>query len=48
LKATLDVLKDQNSGLLEAIKEIEKAYENEDWKRIDYMLLNLPERIWIE
>ena len=48
LKATIDVLKDQNSGLLEAIKEIEKAYENEDWKRIDYMLLNLPERIWIE
>lgn len=48
LKATFDILKDQGSGMLETIKEIEKAYDNEDWKHFDSMLVYIPDRIWVE
>ena len=48
LKATFDILKDQGSGMLETIKEIEKAYDNEDWRHFDSMLVYIPDRIWVE
>lgn len=48
LKATFDILKDQGSGMLETIKEIEKAYDNEDWKHFNSMLVYIPDRIWVE
>lgn len=47
LKATIDVLRDENHSILDAIKDIEKAYEAEDWKHLDRLLLNIPDRIWV-
>ncbi len=58
LKATFDILRDENTSLLKQIKEIETAYEaaNEtgwySWyaevKRFDQLLDCLPDRAWIE
>ena len=48
LKSTFDLLKDNDTSILEVIKDIEKAYEAQDWKHLDSMTLNLPDRIWIE
>ena len=58
LKATFDILWDENTSLLKQIKEIEAAYEaaNEtEWyswyaeaKRFDQLLDCLPDRAWIE
>ena len=58
LKATMDILRDQNKSLLQVIKEIDGAYEAAEaenfynWKpetkRLDRLLEQLPERTWIE
>jgi len=58
LKATFDILKDENTSLLKIIKDIDSAYEaaNEEnfyeWypgsKRFNALLEGLPDRIWLE
>lgn len=59
LKATFDILRDENTSLLKQIKEIEAAYEeaccNEWWhtrreavEKFDRLLEALPDRAWIE
>ena len=57
LKATMDILQDKNSALLDTIRDIEKAYDNwqkdslsigatESEKRFDSLLETLPAEIW--
>lgn len=58
LKATFDILRDENTSLLDAIREIEKAYdemETDDFReyedstrRFDRLLAALPDRAWLE
>lgn len=58
LKATFDILRDENTSLLMQIKEIEAAYEAADeagwysWyaevTRFDQLLDYLPDRAWVE
>lgn len=58
LKATFDILKDENTSILKVIKGIEIAYESADkteWdiysrevKEFDSLVANLPDRFWIE
>lgn len=58
LKAAFDILKDENHNFLQAIKDIEEAYEkaNEDnfrsWddstREFEKLCAALPERVWIE
>lgn len=58
LKATFDILRDENNSFLETIKDIEKAYEkaNDDefnpysksTNEFDKLIKGLPERTWIE
>ena len=60
LKATFDILRDQNTSMLQQIKEIEKAYlemvatdafgdKNADAeRRFNQLLAALPDRCWIE
>lgn len=58
LKAAIDILKDQNTGYLQMVKEIEKLYsqaEKEyfaDWKpntkKLNDYLDNLPQEAWIQ
>lgn len=57
LQATFDILRDQNTSLLDTIKEIDKLYASADaegWdsfsdieKRFDKLLDTLPDDIWI-
>ncbi len=58
LKATFDILRDENTSLLKQIKEIDSAYSAADavewyeWKdevkRFDRLLAALPDRAWVE
>ena len=59
LKATFDILRDENTSMLQQIKAIEAAYEEAccgDWwhtkkeaiERFDRLLAALPDRAWIE
>lgn len=60
LKATFDILRDENTSMLKQIKEIEAAYEAlqtaETWtdagkeavRRFDRLIDCLPDRAWIE
>ena len=58
LKATFDILRDENTSLLQTIKEIDAAYDavttewwnrsNEAVRRFDALLETLPDRAWIE
>lgn len=59
LKATFDILRDENTSMLQQIKAIEAAYEEAcctDWwhtkkeavERFDRPLEALPDRVWIE
>lgn len=59
LKATFDILRDENTSLLQTIKEIDAAYEaiaaekrwnrsSEAVRRFDALLYDLPDRVWIE
>ena len=58
LKATFDILRDENTSLLSVIKDIEKAYDEMDadnfreWadstKHFDRLLAAFPDRAWLE
>lgn len=59
LKATFDILRDENTSMLQQIKAIEAAYEEAcctDWwhrkreavDKFDQLLEALPDRVWIE
>lgn len=58
LKATFDILRDENTSMLQQIKAIDAAYKTmvtADWrerpsaeKKFDRLLAALPERVWIE
>lgn len=58
LKATFDILRDENTSLLKTIREIEVAYEAaaeenftawaDSTKRFDALIDHLPERIWLD
>lgn len=50
LKATFDILRDENNSMLKVIKEIDEAYEraNENVKMFDFLVEQLPIRAWIE
>ena len=58
LKATFDILRDENTSLLKQVKEIDTAYEAADaadwysWspevKRFERLLGCLPDRAWVE
>ena len=58
LKASIDILRGNNSALLQQVKEIEEAYEkaeavefhswHEETKRFDRLCELLPERAWLE
>lgn len=59
LKAAIDILRDQNTGYLQAVKEIEKLYETasqDEWSRKDWSKESreweqytdaLPQEVWI-
>lgn len=58
LKATFDILRDENNSVLKVIKEIENAYEkleengfyefDDSMKKFDNLVSILPEKCWIE
>lgn len=58
LKATFDILRDENTSMLRQIRAIESAYEaanaagwwygDEAVKRFDRLLDDLPDRAWVE
>lgn len=58
LKATFDILRDQNGAMLRIVREIDEAYTAADeagwydWKdavkKFDRLLGELPERCWVE
>lgn len=58
LKATFDILRDENTSLLDTIKEIERLYDEMDSgdytgrkiaeKKFDRLLQALPDRAWLE
>jgi len=57
LKATFDILRDENTSVLKIVKEIDAAYEaavTAGWndrdaaRRFDCLLAALPERVWLE
>lgn len=53
LKATFDILRDENTSLLQTIKDIEKAYDDfqdsyQKEKEFDLLVKNLPEKMWVE
>ena len=60
LKAAIDILRGQNTALLQQVKQIEKLYEtaeaegfNDYWNRdevkeFDELLKQLPDRAWVE
>ena len=58
LKATFDILRDENTSMLQQVKEIEAAYQalvTADWagrweaeKKFDRLLAALPDRAWVE
>lgn len=59
LKAAIDILKDKNTGVLQAVKEIEKLYEaasleqgiyaeySKAWKDFDRYADALPQEAWL-
>lgn len=52
LKATMDILRDQNASVLQTIKDIERAYDkmdaDDDARDFDRLCKSLPDRIWLE
>ena len=52
LSATFDILKDQNTALLDTIKEIERLYEksHDNWQEcrtFDDLVNTLPQELWV-
>ena len=37
-----------NLELLKVSREIDEAYEKEDWRTLERMIGKLPERAWVE
>lgn len=58
LKATFDILRDENTSLLQTVRQIDELYERaaevefRSWKKeshqFDTLLQTLPERVWLE
>lgn len=58
LKASMDILRDQNTGYLQMVKQIEEAYENANkdkffnWKQstkdLDNLISCLPQEAWLQ
>ena len=58
LKASMDVLQSKNTGLLNVIKEIDKAYDecekvdfyvySKEVHRFDSLIKDLPQQVWIQ
>lgn len=58
LKATFDILRNENSSLLDTIREIEKAYDEmeaddfreykDSTRKFERLLAALPDRAWLE
>ena len=48
LKAAMDVQLGINLDLLKIAIEINDAWENEDWQKIERLAAGLPERAWVE
>ena len=60
LKAAIDILRDQNTGFLQTIKEIERLYEaaskeqgitakySMEWKEFERYTDALPQEAWIQ
>ncbi len=57
LKATMDILRDENHSILQTVKQIEEAYEkasadksgwSEDSRFFDRLTEMLPQRMWVE
>lgn len=56
VKATMDVLRDGNQSILQAVKELEKAYDEAAdahfngpaGERFEQLLWPVPERMWVE
>lgn len=58
LKATFDILRDENTSLLQTIKEIDDAYEkanevhfrewSEECRHFSALIGNLPDKVWLE
>lgn len=59
LRATMDILRDKNTSLLQVIREIDDAYEaayeagfeyawQDECKRFDALLSRIPDRTWLE
>lgn len=59
LKASIDILRDQNTGVLQTVKEIEKLYDaaqekqgnyaeySKEWEEFDRYADALPQEAWI-
>lgn len=59
LKAAIDILRDKNTGIIQAIKEIEKLYEaasqnqdryaeySKEWRDFERYTETLPQEVWI-
>jgi len=52
LKATMDILRDENMSILQTIKDIETEYEMAtdagEWQSFNKLLSCLPDRVWLE
>lgn len=58
LKATFDILRDENTSILKNIKEIENAYKaaneerfndySESTRKFERLIKNMPDKIWVE
>ena len=52
LKATFDILRGENTSVLRLVKDIDAAYNEAesggDSRKLDRLLLELPDRLWIE
>lgn len=60
LKAAIDILRDQNTGILQAVKEIEKLYDeaskkqgryaeySKEWRMFERYTDTLPQEAWIQ
>lgn len=48
LKAAMEVQMGINLDLLKVATEVNEAWENEDWRKLERLAAGLPERVWVE
>ena len=48
LKAAMDVQMGINLDLLQDVNDINEAWKNEDWQKLERLAAELPERAWVE